>query len=121
MRRLPSPAWSLVISALLTGAVSAAPGDWAEGTPGKDNGATRDFYNRAGSLEWTNKMGDWRDARDAPQGNTAYAVAVLAAGHKGKFVEWDVTSLVREWGDGTFPNQGFFLRVVKDKCACQFA
>jgi len=51
----------------LNAATSArgAASDWAEGTPGKDNGASRDYYNRAGQLEWHNKMGDWRDARAA--------------------------------------------------------
>jgi len=51
----------------LNAATSArgAASDWAEGTPGKDNGASRDYYNRAGQLEWHNKMGDCRGARAA--------------------------------------------------------
>jgi len=64
--------------------------DWAEGTPGKDNGATRDYYNRAGLLEWKHSMGDWLDAEGAAQGSRAYAAAAVTPEHKGKVVEWDV-------------------------------
>ena len=86
--------------------------DWAEGTPGKDNGATRDYYNRAGLLEWKHPMGDWQDAQGAAQGSAAYATATVAPEHKGNAVEWDVTGLVRQWTDGKYTNQGMFLRVV---------
>ena len=48
-------------------------GDWAEGTPGRSTGASRDYYNSAGKLPWNNFMGDWRDANDVSQGNSAYA------------------------------------------------
>jgi hypothetical protein len=91
---------------------SAAPNDWAEGTPGKDNGATRDFYNRAGQLEWKNKLGDWRDAKGVAQGNDPYALAVVTTEHQGRLVEWDVTRLVQQWLDGEHPNQGMLLRAI---------
>ena len=104
----------LIISALLVAAttVAAAPNDWAEGTPGKDNGATRDYYNRAGQLEWKHKLGDWRDANDIAQGDAPCAAATVTAAHQGKFAEWDVTPLVRDWLGGKHQNQGFFLRAV---------
>ena len=51
----------------------AAKNDWAEGTPGKSNGASRDYYNSAASLPWKHRMGDWRDASDQEQGNAPYA------------------------------------------------
>jgi hypothetical protein len=89
----------------------AAKNDWAEGTPGKSNGASRDYYNIAASLPWKNRMGDWRDAKDQEQGDVAYARAEIGAG-KECFVEWDVTSLVREWHAGKLQNQGFFLRAL---------
>lgn len=98
----------------------AAPNDWAEGTPGKDNGASRDFYNRATLLEWKNKLGDWRDAKDVAQGKEPYARSVVTAEHKGKAVEWDVTSLVQEWLAGKHPNQGMLLRVVAGQGARNF-
>lgn len=99
----------------------AAPNDWAEGTPGKENGATRDYYNRAAFLPWKHKMGDWYDAKNQPQGAVPYAIARVAKGQKGQFVEWEVTSLVQEWHSGTQQNLGFFLRLVDGKGDFQFA
>ena len=93
--------------------VSAAKNDWAEGTPGRSTGASRDYYNSAGELPWKNFMGDWRDAKDVAQGKTAYAAATVEDDDEGRFVDWDVTSLVREWRDGKQQNQGFFLRTIK--------
>ncbi len=90
----------------------AARNDWAEGTPRGDDGATRDYYNRAGLLPWNDFMGDWRDARDVARGNTAYATTKVVDDDTGKFVQWDVTNLVREWQDGKHQNQGFFLRTM---------
>ena len=87
-----------------------AKNDWAEGTPGRSTGATRDYYNAAGDLAWKNFMGDWRDADDVAQGATAYATASVEDDDRGKFIEWDVTTLVRQWQEGKHQNQGFFLR-----------
>ena len=103
-------AFSTVISAT---AAFGAKNDWAEGTPGRSTGATRDYYNAAGQLEWKNFMGDWRDAKGVAQGNTAYATTNVVDNDKGKYVEWDVTGLVRDWKDGKRQNQGFFLRTMK--------
>lgn len=85
--------------------------DWIEGAE-KDDGATRDYYNRAARLEWGNLMGDWRDAKGKAQGAAAYAVAHVDDTDSGRFVEWDVTGLVREWQSGKVSNKGFFLRIV---------
>lgn len=90
----------------------AAKNDWAEGTPGKFNGATRDYYNRAGRLKWQNYMGDWRDAKGKAQGGVAFATEKITNDNTGQFVEWDVTPLVQQWQQGNWPNQGFFLRTV---------
>lgn len=98
---------------VIAAAVFAAPNDWAEGMPGKDTGATREYYNRAGYLAWKNPMGDWVDAKGIAQGADAFAVAEVAAGQKETFVEWDVTALARLWHERRTANQGFFLRVVK--------
>jgi hypothetical protein len=100
-----------VISACLS-AARAAQNDWAEGTSHKADGATRDYYNRAGLLPWKNFLGDWRDANDEPQGNRPYAVALIVDDDSGKLVEWDVTELVRQWQAGKYQNQGMFLRPV---------
>lgn len=89
-----------------------ARNDWAEGTPGKSDGATRDYYNRAGLLRWRNFMGDWRDAENAPQGGAPFASTSVVDDDRGKWVEWDISSLVRRWIEGDDPNQGMFLRVI---------
>ena len=102
--------FSILIS---TTAALGAKNDWAEGTPGRSTGASRDYYNAAGSLAWKNFMGDWRDAKDVAQGNSAYATTNVVDDDQGKFVEWDVTNLVREWLCGKYQNQGFFLRTTR--------
>jgi hypothetical protein len=86
--------------------------DWVEGTPGRDDGATRDFYNRAALLRWENFLGDWRDADDVAQGNRAYGTADITRDAVGRSVEWNVAPLVQVWLDGEHPPQGFFLRRV---------
>ena len=103
----------IIIFLLLTTHVMvsfAAKNDWAEGNEGLDDGASRDFYNRAGMLAWKNFMGDWRDANNIEQGNHPYAIETIVDDDKPMYVEWDVTSLVQEWIDETYQNQGMFLR-----------
>ncbi len=85
---------------------------WAEGTPGTNDGATRDYYNRAALLSWKNFMGDWVDARGKFQGDRPFASTNIVDDDKVKSVEWNVTKLVLAWVDGKFPNQGMFLRSV---------
>jgi len=82
---------------------------WVEGSMALDDGATRDFYNRAAQLKWDNFMGDWADTNGTPQGNAAYATSSLPDDDTPGPHTWNVTSLVREWLTGT-PNQGFMLR-----------
>ena len=92
---------------------SLSPADpraqWVEGTMALDDGATRDYYNRAALLEWDNFMGDWADATGSAQGNTAYATSSLPDDNTPGPHTWDVTALVAEWLAGT-PNQGLMLR-----------
>jgi hypothetical protein len=90
----------------------AAFNDWAEGSQAAADGATRDYYNRAGKLEWENYLGDWRDANDTPQGDLPYASAEIQDTNTPRYVEWDVRALVQEWVDGTHPNQGFFIHAI---------
>ena len=74
--------------------LEAEPSDWGEGTGEKSDGATRDFYNRGGSLRWKNKMGDWMDAGGVAQGSAAFAVATVTDTDSTKAVVWDVASLM---------------------------
>jgi hypothetical protein len=93
------------------GPAHAAPSDWAEG-PGEENGASRDYYNRAGLLAWRNYMGDWEDSAGTAQGDAAFASATVTDDNSEKAVQWDVGGLVQAWIDGTLPNKGMLLRAV---------
>lgn len=102
---------ALALIALSIQPAAAEKSDWAEGS----DGANREHYNRAAQLPWKNFMGDWRDAKDVEQGDSAYAIAGVADTDSQEPVEWDVSALVKEWTSGKFPNQGMFLRVVEGR------
>ena len=91
----------------------AAPGDWAEGTSNGADGASRDYYNRAARLEWRNRMGDWCDAKGDAQGKIPHATAKLVDDDTPRYVEWDLTDLVRKWTPSVVPNKGVFLRGIE--------
>ncbi|KLU06388.1 hypothetical protein RISK_001599 [Rhodopirellula islandica] len=97
-----------------TGTLSAMAeqSDWAEGTAEHNDGANREHYNLAASLRWKHFLGDWCDAEGTEQGEVAYAVAEVVDDDIRKPVRWDVTNLVKQWGDATHPDQGVFLRVI---------
>ena len=101
--------WLALLCALFVPDETPPFAHWIEGT----QGATRDYYNRAAHLEWRTFLGDWRDAKGAPQGNEPYAIATLVDDDKPGWIEWDVTTLVREWIAGKSPNKGFFLRPLE--------
>jgi len=112
LNAIKTSCFGLFLVFITAAVLEAAPNDWAEGSAARTDGATRDYYNRAGLLEWRNLMGDWRDALDKPQGDRPYATETVKDDDSEKTVEWDVTPLVRQWLDGKHPNQGFFLRAV---------
>ncbi len=89
----------------------AAPDDWAEGSPGRDDGANHTHYNRAAQLAWRNRDGDWRDADGVQQGNKPFAVAAID--RMTKAVEWDVTGLACDWASGKVRHKGVLLRNTK--------
>lgn len=91
----------------------SAPNDWAEGSAGLHDGATRDYFNRGAQLRWTHFMGDWVDASGKQQGNKAYADAVILDTDTIQLIQWDVSSLVHMWHTGQALNQGFLLRLYK--------
>lgn len=105
-------AWCAILLVLAAVPASAALNDWAEGTPGVPNGATRDYYNRAGFLPWDNYMGDWIDASSVAQGGDAYVTITVVDDDSARYEEWDVTTLVGEWVDGSIQNKGFFLHAT---------
>lgn len=104
-----------------SGSAMADPSDWAEGTQEHNDGANREHYNQAASLRWAHFMGDWCDAKGTEQGETAYAITGVSDTDTLTPVRWDVTTLANEWGQGTHPNQGMFLRVVEGSGRIAFA
>ncbi|MEM7394254.1 MAG: polysaccharide lyase, partial [Verrucomicrobiota bacterium] len=100
----------LTVVAGISSAALAAPNDWGEGTQALDDGATRDYYNRAARLEWRNFLGDWHDRDDVAQGTNPFAVTTLVDDNTAEYIEWDLLPLVEKWMDGTYPNQGMLLR-----------
>ena len=87
-------------------------GKWVEGTQAADDGATRDYYNRAARLAWQNYLGDWRDANDTSQGPSPYGTARLIDNDRPEFIRWDIAPLVREWVNGLHPNKGLIVRRI---------
>ncbi len=83
---------------------------WVEGTQANDDGATRDFYNRAASLAWDNYLGDWIDLNGVPQGDTPFSMTTLIDDNTPEYSEWDLTTVVQGWLDETYPNKGIILR-----------
>lgn len=89
-----------------------APNDWAEGVGELNDGATRDFYNRAASLPWQQQLGDWRDSTGLLHGTSAYASAPVDDTDTPRSIEWDATNLVQQWVDAELQNEGFFLHAL---------
>ena len=91
----------------------AAPFDWAEG----ENGATRDYFNRAAQLAWRQKLGDWADADGIEQGDRPFGSTTADRGAAGGEIEVDVTALARALHARKFPDRGLFCRVLKGGCS----
>jgi hypothetical protein len=90
----------------------AALNDWAEGNSDEQDGATRDYYNRAGKLPWDNYLGDWLDKNGSSQGTVPYASATITDTDSVKTVEWNITVLAQEWLAGDSSNTGVFLHAT---------
>ena len=106
-------AWLVFASGLVAPSLGrAAPNDWAEGTPGLDDGATRDYYNRGVLLPWRQLLGDWVDVNGLLHGDAAWVATQVDDTDTARWIEWDVTDLVQAWIDQGLPNQGFFLRAI---------
>ena len=102
------------IGLLIGSSLWAAEGDWAEGV-GEQDGATRDYSNRAAQLKWRNFLGDWVDADGKAQGEKAFASLEVSESDNNRPVRFDVSGLVRAWHKNKLPNTGFFFRVMGDK------
>jgi hypothetical protein len=62
---------TIALTAILAPSLRASEFDWVEG----EDGATRDYYNRAAQLKWRNFLGDWTDAAGKEQGDKPFGSA----------------------------------------------
>jgi hypothetical protein len=76
-------------------------------------GATCDYFNLDGRIRWAHRQGDWKDATGTDQGDVPFSKATVTDTDRLRSIEWDVTSLVKDWRDGTYPNHGFLLGPVQ--------
>lgn len=108
---------SILVSAQAAAASANVP-MWSEGAcDSMQDGATREYYNGATYYPWANFMGDWTDANGTAQGSAPFAEVVIEDRDFEQTITTDVTSLVKAWHEGTVPNQGFFLKAVKNGTA----
>ena len=99
----------LVLASPAARTTPASPGDVLNDGPA---GATCDRYDFAAGIAWRNRLGDWQDRDRQSQGERAFAEAIVSDIGGERAVEFDITSLVREWRDGTRPNFGILIRDV---------
>lgn len=76
------------------------------------SGATCYYFNLAAKLYWRHKRGDWKDGKGVEQGPASFAETLVQDTDKTRMVPWDITSLVRGWISGAFPNDGMLIRQV---------
>lgn len=101
----------LALSLLLSPTAAFAQLDtWAEGSNDRDDGATRDFYNRGAQLRWQQSQGDWLDRDGTPHGSNPFASTNIADTDEARWIEWDVSELVNAWAAGQVPPHGFFVK-----------
>jgi len=95
-----------LIAALLF--TTVALDSWAQFAPLYDgaDGATCDYFNRGAQIHWRHRLGDWKDAQGAEQGDASFAHAAVSAADKGRVVTWNVTALVQGWLTGKYINAG---------------
>lgn len=79
------------------------------------DGATCDFFNNGARLRWKTRGGDFLDSAGKPRGDRPFAENYVQATGQVQSIQWDVTSLVRGWVRGDFPNAGLVLALVPGK------
>src|SRR2546425_6082404 len=73
------------------------------------DGATCQYFNVGGAIEWRNRLGDWRDATGQVQGNVPFASARVNDIDPRRTFEWDLSKLLERWSEGTEPTGGLML------------
>ncbi len=87
--------------------------DWTEGTSGYNPGAGgADWNTYDGTNPWPGGPGG--DLVSTLPATDTKVLPYLGANASGNFVEWDVTSAVKSWADGTLADYGFVFNVTVD-------
>ncbi|QIB64692.1 DNRLRE domain-containing protein [Kineobactrum salinum] len=73
-------------------------------------GVTCANYSLAGRLGWQQKLGDWVDQEGVMHGPAPVATARLGNTALSAGLQLDITSLARDWLNGSRPNTGVLLR-----------
>lgn len=76
-------------------------------------GATCAYFNAGARLPWRNAVADWLDATGNPQGKKPFASNAVADVDQERAVEWDLTSLVKQYVGGPRETVGLVLRDVR--------
>jgi hypothetical protein len=71
---------------------------------------TCEYHFAAVGAEWMRRGGDWSDAKGTPYGEAPFASASIRPTSARQLIEWDVSTLVREWASGKEPAGALFLR-----------
>ncbi len=85
-------------------------------------GMTCVTYDAGSKFAWRNQGGDWRDAKDAAQGDRPFDRQTVSRQQAAQIVRWDVTSVARRWQAGALPAGGIFLRQLanNDRASVNF-
>lgn len=102
--------------ALILWSTSAMAGAAAPaGSPGfsdEPSGVGCTHHSIGGRFAWKRKLGDWVDSAGTAYGEQAYGSARAGGSPLSEGLSLDITTLVRQWLDGSRPNTGILLRAL---------
>ena len=68
--------------------------------------------------DWTESGATWNNASDIYDPSYCYDIALVAGANYGWY-SWDVTQLVQEWVNGTYPNHGMMFKCIDGNSVTQ--
>lgn len=74
------------------------------------------YYAVNGLLSWTKPGGDWSDAVGSKNGDVAYEIKTISPSREPQIVEFDLTSLAKNWVMGTpYPGSIYLLGLASGR------
>lgn len=83
-------------------------------------GVSCQYWDKASSTAWKNSGGDWMDASGTVQGSNSFKSVSISDTDTTKPISWDVTALVKNWGNASF-YRGILVRNVGGANAVHFS